>query len=422
MNNIDLLNLINTDKILHELLSQIREITLSDAGTIYLQNEDYLEFKIFQNDTLPFNKTKDLNFKKLPLNDTSYIAVESFLSSKMIKIDDVYKESGFRVKEIKSFDKKYDYKTHSMITIPLVDNYNNKTIGIMQIINKNKDKELITYTDLDEKLIKIASNFICFMIIRSMDYKESLIDIHGAINLDFNNRIEIDKVINFENRVKHTSKTIIDVSSQIRGALSELTMNNMYLTSGEKDINYIDILKDNEKIIQFISAILSKFELAYDNKNQLCFNIFNTYKIVYDLIKSHATNYNVNIIHDIDEKIEIKGEKELFIQIILSIVQNSFDMFRKRKINNPQIKIFAKEVKDKINIIITDNAGGLDNRLLLLFESEKTKKIITKTMTLNIIELIVKDKFKGDFTLHNAKEGLEIKISLNKNLQRETNG
>ena len=59
MNNIDLLNLINTERILHELLSQIREITSSDAGTIYLQNEDYLEFKIFQNDTLPFNKIKD---------------------------------------------------------------------------------------------------------------------------------------------------------------------------------------------------------------------------------------------------------------------------------------------------------------------------------------------------------------------------
>ncbi len=107
----------------------------------------------------------------------------------------------------------------------------------------------------------------------------------------------------------------------------------------------------------------------------------------------------------------------------MSIVKNSFDVFIKRKVINPQIKIIAKKVKDKINIIIIDNAGGLDNKLLVLFESEKTKKIISNTMTLNMIELIVKNKFKGDFTLHNTKIGLKIKISLNKyNFREEVNG
>ena len=44
-------------------------------------------------------------------------------------------------------------------------------------------------------------------------------------------------------------------------------------------------------------------------------------------------------------------------------------------------------------------------------------------MTLNMIELIVKNKFKGDFTLHNTKIGLKIKISLNKyNFREEVNG
>lgn len=80
--DIDLLNLVDIEKILHQLLSQIRTLTSSDAGTIYLKDGDCLKFCVFQNDSLSSTKInqieEDNKFLRLPLDNRQYIAVESF--------------------------------------------------------------------------------------------------------------------------------------------------------------------------------------------------------------------------------------------------------------------------------------------------------------------------------------------------------
>ena len=45
-NDIDLSNLINLNKTLHELLLEIRNLTSSEGGTIYLKDEISLKFSI----------------------------------------------------------------------------------------------------------------------------------------------------------------------------------------------------------------------------------------------------------------------------------------------------------------------------------------------------------------------------------------
>ena len=50
--DIDLLNLVDVENILEQLLYQLRALTSSDAGTIYLKDKDSLKFCVFQNDSL----------------------------------------------------------------------------------------------------------------------------------------------------------------------------------------------------------------------------------------------------------------------------------------------------------------------------------------------------------------------------------
>ena len=50
--DIDLLNLVDVENILEQLLYQIRVLTFSDAGTIYLKDGDSLRFCVFQNNSL----------------------------------------------------------------------------------------------------------------------------------------------------------------------------------------------------------------------------------------------------------------------------------------------------------------------------------------------------------------------------------
>lgn len=78
--DIDLLNLVDVENILEQLLLQIRTLTSSDGGTIYLKDGDSLRFCVFQNDSLSSTKLKrsiqESKFLRLPLNNRQFIAVE----------------------------------------------------------------------------------------------------------------------------------------------------------------------------------------------------------------------------------------------------------------------------------------------------------------------------------------------------------
>ncbi len=88
------------DVLLHEILKQTRIILNSEAGSIYINEGDSLSFNIFQNDAMSYENIyrqfyalKDI---KLPLSEhEKYLAVQSFVSNKIIVIDDVYEAKEF---------------------------------------------------------------------------------------------------------------------------------------------------------------------------------------------------------------------------------------------------------------------------------------------------------------------------------------
>ncbi|MBT6047800.1 MAG: GAF domain-containing protein, partial [Candidatus Scalindua sp.] len=133
----------NYDTLLSLILSKSREITNCDAGSLYLldrtkETGNSLIFKLVQNDSLT-----NLEFKEyaLPLTRSSlagYVA----LTGEFINLDDVYHipddvDYSFN----KAFDNKFNYRTKSMLVIPMKD-HQNKTIGVLQLINRKKSKNV----------------------------------------------------------------------------------------------------------------------------------------------------------------------------------------------------------------------------------------------------------------------------------------
>jgi len=164
------------ETLLHKILHYLKHITSSDAGTIYLKEEDFLRFHIFQNDSFSYETIfklqeplKDLKFKIEP--DTHTIAVESFMSNKIITIDDIYNDKEFDFKSSKEFDKRFNYKTKSILTAPLVNFYSGEIIGVLQLINKKSGNTLIEFSKEDRDFISLSSYLIALSI---MTTKESL--------------------------------------------------------------------------------------------------------------------------------------------------------------------------------------------------------------------------------------------------------
>jgi HD-GYP domain-containing protein (c-di-GMP phosphodiesterase class II) len=123
------------DTLLELILSTAREITESDAGSLYLVEEDgeqtrHLFFALAQNDSV------DLPFRaaRLPLDNAS-IAGHVALAGKPVNLEDAYRlppGSSFSVN--RAFDEQTGYRTKSMLVVPM-RTPPGETIGVLQLIN-----------------------------------------------------------------------------------------------------------------------------------------------------------------------------------------------------------------------------------------------------------------------------------------------
>ena len=127
------------DELLQLILSQTRQVTQSDAGSLYLVEAadtpaPRLRFKLAQNDTL------SVGFKEhsMPLDHYS-LAGHVCLTGEALLIDDVY----FLPPDVeycfqRSFDERNNYRSKSVLTVPL-RNRGGEAIGALQLINRKRD-------------------------------------------------------------------------------------------------------------------------------------------------------------------------------------------------------------------------------------------------------------------------------------------
>ena len=117
------------------ILTKAREITHSDAGSIYLVEEPEeghprLRFKLTQNDfvTVPFTEFT------IPISDES-VAGHVARSGEILHLEDAYAPPpGAPFKINRSFDQQVGYRTKSMLVVPMRTPAG-ETIGVLQLIN-----------------------------------------------------------------------------------------------------------------------------------------------------------------------------------------------------------------------------------------------------------------------------------------------
>ncbi|MEG3893806.1 HD domain-containing phosphohydrolase [Microcoleus sp. Z1_A1] len=165
----DLLNLI---------LSKSREITYSDAGSVYLvdhsDDTSKLLFKVAQNASKP-----SLSFKEfaLPLTDKSlagYVAI----TGQSLNLSDAYDlPPGVPYRLDSSFDRDIDYRTCSVMVLPM-QNRQGETIGVLQLINrKTKPDTVLTadnaweatqqYSEWEERIVRSLASQAAISIERN---------------------------------------------------------------------------------------------------------------------------------------------------------------------------------------------------------------------------------------------------------------
>ena len=141
--SLDINEVKDIDILLERILTKVRKFFNADAGSIYLRQEDELKFSYTQNDTLEkrllLGEKLIYNTFSMPINKDSiagYVAEKC----KVLNIPDVYQMNSTQPYAWDSeFDELSDYKTRSMLTVPMTDQRGD-LLGVMQIINAQDDQ------------------------------------------------------------------------------------------------------------------------------------------------------------------------------------------------------------------------------------------------------------------------------------------
>ena len=164
--------------LLDEVLLRARQLIRADAGSIYLIENNVLNFSYIHNDTL-FGASGVNRYlyasQTLPVDNHSlagYVA----LTGKPLMVDDAYHlPAGMPFTFNDAFDHRSGYQTQSILATPLVTS-NHKTVGVMQIINpQNDDGQSATFTPGDLLLLSYFANNAAAAIERALLTREIIL-------------------------------------------------------------------------------------------------------------------------------------------------------------------------------------------------------------------------------------------------------
>ncbi len=369
----------DTKKLLKMILKRAKEITNSDGGTIYLLDKEksLLNFLIVESDSIDVDSS---SWGALPLYDKdgspnkNMVAAVCALEKRVINIEDVYQTEEFDFSGTKEFDKKNNYRSKSMLVVPLL-NHEDEVIGVLQLINKKDSSSILSFSSFDEKITLALASIAATAIT-----KDKLIEDLERLFESFLDTINV--VI--EKKSKHTAghiKRVVDITLLLAEAIN-------------KD-------RDKFRDIHYSKEELQEIKLA---------------ALMHDIGKIGIPEYIMNkatklqTIYDKIEEIKLKAEL-LKKDIKISFLQ---------KDNPPLPKKYYKEIKEidnQLNYLIDLNTNeappqkdkvleiakreiNLDSKTINWLSSEDVENLLINQGTLN--------KKEKEIIKSHAKIGAEI--------------
>ncbi|RME22752.1 MAG: HD domain-containing protein [Deltaproteobacteria bacterium] len=150
------------EELLQLIVSEAREFTSADAASIYLIEDGRLVFKVAQNRTLlerlGAERLSELfSHHSLPL-DTSSIAGFVATTKNNVNIADVYHlPDGVPFSFNPDFDRRNDYRTKSVLAVPMIDR-EGSVQGVLQLINAMAGDRVVPFPKEREELVRALAS------------------------------------------------------------------------------------------------------------------------------------------------------------------------------------------------------------------------------------------------------------------------
>jgi HD-GYP domain-containing protein (c-di-GMP phosphodiesterase class II) len=180
------------NQLLTLILSESRQFTNAEAGSLYVREGNQLRFAVSQNEVLEARKKAEMKALKKPLEiapptftgfyvslDKSSISGYVGTTGKVLNIPDSYKiPSAKEYKFNRSFDEKNNYRTKSQLVVPMKDTSGN-VVGVIQLLNARKKKTIVPFDKHYENLVLSMASQAAIAIKNTMltqELKEAYLD------------------------------------------------------------------------------------------------------------------------------------------------------------------------------------------------------------------------------------------------------
>ena len=177
-------------------------------------------------------------------------------------------------------------------------------------------------------------------------------------------------------------------------------------------------IKDCMQTVKGLSTQIDKLRFVYRCDEVL--EDFDARDVLKEVIVSNENrfkNNDIEIIYEPGESYILYGGPSEFHQAINYVLSNAFEILLERKVKNPWVKVTQKICQEELQIRISDNGGGVDekfgDKIFELFISTKSK-LNNTGLGLNLARLIIEQHLNGRLYLVNQKEGAEFVFRLSR--------
>ncbi|MCP4969164.1 MAG: PAS domain S-box protein [Arcobacter sp.] len=239
-----------------------------------------------------------------------------------------------------------------------------------------------------------------------------------CIDIDINEQKKQEKELKEKNLILQEKSKMADIGKMIENISHQWKQPLQMVSSAVcgiklvNDLNKLDkkylisSLDTVEKNIQYMSNTIDLFGNYYKkNESKTEYNISTIIKMSLELIKSYTRKYKINVIINVEEKIIHRGYQNHLIQVLINIITNSIEAFKNRDIKEKYIFLSTIKKKNEIQLILKDNANGIDENIIdNVFEEKFTTKKDKNTRGIGLFlsKKLIKDSMSGDISVKNS--------------------
>lgn len=261
----------NLDELLDLILSKSREITCSDAGSVYLTDYingiPHLIFKATQNDSQPNTSFQELAIPVKVKSLAGYVA----LTGETLNLPDAYNLLPDAIYELDySFDLSTPYHTRSVLVLPM-QAQDGEIIGVLQLINRKVKADVLMtsenvmevtqpYSEWEERIVRSLASQAAISIERNQlqNSIEELFEGFVKASVEIIESRDPTTSGHSERVAELSVRLSEEVSSIITGPLRLIHFNERQI----QEIRYAALLHDFGKV-SVPEAILGKQKKLY---------------------------------------------------------------------------------------------------------------------------------------------------------------